>query len=225
VVGPHQLDQTGAALDIAGSERLQRARQARGDRIRGDPDIGRTHDLALAHGNAALNLGEVFTDTELNQQFLDLAQCTARMHPLGIGRELPHRFDIGCEPGKAVRGALLAVEQLVDHLIIHQDAPAHRRRRVSQQRLNGLRRRSCKRNQLSPGVAALSFIQHGELRTVACRGRSADRHPLKLARTDPQDYACSAQKQRRRDTSGCLPRVCTAVATLLTTWNDIDRLG
>ena len=222
VVGPHQLDQAGAALDIAGSERLQRARHARSDRIRCEPDIGRTHDLALAHGNAALNLGEVFADAELDQQLLDLAQCTARMHPLGIGRELPHRFDIGREPGKAVRGALLAIEQPVDHLIIHHDAPAHRRRRVSEQRLNGLRRRSGKRNQLSPGVAALGFVQHGELRTVA---RSTERHPLSLQGTGAQDYACSAQKQRRSGMSGRLPRVCAAVAALLTTWNDIDRLG
>ena len=145
---------------------MQRARHARGSRIRGEPDIDGTHDLALAHGNAALNLGEVFTDAELDQQLLELTQCTARMHPLGIGRELPHRFDIGREPGEAVRGALLAVEQPVDHLIIHHDAPAHRRRRVSEQCFSGLRRRSCKRNQLSPGVAALGLVQHGELRAV-----------------------------------------------------------
>src|SRR5207253_2273846 len=76
VMGPHQLDQTGAALDIAGSERLQRARHTRGGRIRGEPDIGGTHDLALAHGNAALNLGEVFTDAELDQPPLERAPWT-----------------------------------------------------------------------------------------------------------------------------------------------------
>src|SRR6516225_4288175 len=109
--------------------------------------------------------------------------------------------------------------------MIYRDALAHRDRCVCEQRLDGLRRRVCKRNQLSPSVAALSLVQHGELRAVASSARSVDRHPLKLARTDPQDYACSAQKQRRRGMSGSLPRVCTAVAALLTTWNDIDRLG
>src|SRR5262249_23899876 len=181
--------------------------------------------VALTHGNAALNLGEIFADPDLDEQFLDLAQGTGRMHPLGIGRKLPHRFDIGREPGKAVGGALLAVEQTVDHLMIHRDALAHRDRCVSEQRLDRLRCRACKRYQPSPGVAALSLVQHGELRAVACSARSADRHPPKLARTDPQDYACSAQKQRRRDMSGSLAATCTAVAALLTTWNDIDRLG
>ena len=49
------------------------------------------------------------------------------MGPLGIGRELPHRFDIGREPSQAMGGALLAIEQGIGHLIIHRDAPAHRR--------------------------------------------------------------------------------------------------
>src|SRR5262249_28879699 len=198
---------------------------ARGDGLGGEADIGGTHDLALTHGNAALNLGEIFADPDLDEQFLDLAQGTGRMHPLGIGRKLPHRFDIGREPGKAVRGALLAVEQAVDHLVIYRDALAHSPRCVCDHRCDGLCRRVCKRNQLSPSVAALSLAQHGELRAMASSARSVDRHPPKLARTDPQDYACSAQKQRRRAMSGSLPRLCTAVAALLTTWNDIDRLG
>src|SRR5262249_3550991 len=177
------------------------------------------------HGNAALNLGEIFADPDLDEQFLDLAQGTGRIHPLGIGRKLPHRFDIGREPGKAVRGALLAVEQPVDHLMIYRDALAHRHRCVCEQRLDGLRRRVCKRNQLSPSVGAFSLVQHGDAGGVAPTARSVARHPPKLARTAPQDYACSAQKQRRRAISGSLPRLCTAVAALLTTWNDIDRLG
>ena len=33
------------------------------------------------------------------------------MRAAGVGRELPHRLDIGREPGQAVGGALLAVER------------------------------------------------------------------------------------------------------------------
>src|SRR5262249_56404112 len=65
VMGAHELDQTGAALDVAGGERLQRARHARGDRLRGEPDIGGTPDLALTHGNAPPNLGETFSQPHL----------------------------------------------------------------------------------------------------------------------------------------------------------------
>src|SRR5262249_55529796 len=153
--------------------------------VRREPDIGGTYDLALAHGDAALNLGEIFADPDLDEQFLDLAQCIVRVHPLGIGCELAHRFDIGREPSKAMGSALLAVEQTIDYLMIHRDTLAHRRRCVSEQRLDGLRRRARKRSQLSPGVAALSLVQHGELRAVTSSARSVDRHPLKLARTDP----------------------------------------
>ena len=75
---------------------------------------------------------------------------------------------------------------------------------------------------LADATAALSFVQHGELRTVA---RSTERHPLSLQGTGLQDYACSAQKQRRSGMSGRSPRVWTPAAALLTTWNEIDRLG
>ncbi len=224
-MGAHQLDQTGAALDVAGGERLQWARHARGDRLRGEPDIGGTHDLTLTHGNAALNLGEIFADPDLDEQFLDLAQGIGRMHPLGIGRKLPHRFDIGREPGKAVGGALLAVEQTVDHLMIYRDTLAHRDRCVSEQRPDGLRRRACKRDQLSPGVAALSLVQHGELRAVASSARSVDRHPLSLQGPTPKTTRAVHKSNAAEACRGSLLRLCTGVAALLTTWNDIDRLG
>jgi hypothetical protein len=88
---------------------------ARGDRLTREPDVGGTHDFALTHGNAALNLGEVFADADLDEQFLGLAETAAGMHPLGISRELAHRLHVGREPGKTMGGALLAVEQPVDH--------------------------------------------------------------------------------------------------------------
>ena len=79
------------------------------------------------------------------------------MGPLGIGRELPHRFDIGREPRKAMRGTLLAVEQFLVEPMIHGDAPAYSRRGIVEQCLGCLRRLPCNRNQLA--ITAAAFLQ------------------------------------------------------------------
>ena len=47
---------------------------ARGYCCSGQPEIGRTHDLALAHGNAALDLSEIFAEADA-QQLLDLTEA------------------------------------------------------------------------------------------------------------------------------------------------------
>ena len=134
VVLTHQLDQAGAAFDIAGHERFERASEPLGDRQARQPDIGRADDLALAHRNAALDLREIFADPDLDDEFLDLAERAGVVHPLGVGRELAHRFDISGEPGKSVRGALLAIEQTVDGAILDRDKLAHRDLRLRKQR-------------------------------------------------------------------------------------------
>ena len=113
---------------------FERSGEPLGNRQARQPDIGRAHDLALAHRNAALDLREVFADPDLDDQFLDLAERAGIVHPLGVGRELAHRFDIGGEPGKSVRGALLAVEQPVDRTIFDHDKLAHCDLRVGKQR-------------------------------------------------------------------------------------------
>ncbi len=82
------------------------------------------------------------------------------MHALGIGGELAQRFDIGREPSQTMGGALLAIEQRIDHMAIHADAPAHRFRRLGQHALGRLGRRARERDELYPGIAALSVVQH-----------------------------------------------------------------
>ena len=114
VVGAaHQLDEPRAAhRRVAGRDQhldLGRARAPRPRRRQAE--IGRAHDLALAHRNAAEDLREVFAEPDADQQFLDLAEPAGRLHALGIGGELAHRLDIGREPRQPVGGALLAVEQ------------------------------------------------------------------------------------------------------------------
>ena len=99
--------------------RFERPRHAGGDRRRGEPDIGGPHDLALAHGNAAQNLGEIFAEPDLDDELLDFTQRIGIVHALGIGRELAHRLDIGGEPGETMSGALFAVEQPGDGVLLH----------------------------------------------------------------------------------------------------------
>jgi hypothetical protein len=172
---PHQLDQACAALDIASSVQFShRPRQPRGDRLTREPDVGGPHDFALTHGNAALNLGEVFTDADLDEQFLGLAETAAGMHPLGIGRELAHRLHIGREPGKTMGGALLAVEQPVDHTIVDRHPLAHGGRCLGQQCVDRVGRFPCERDKLRSGVGALSLVQHRR----SPRGSASRRIPL-----------------------------------------------
>ena len=64
----------------------------------------------MAHRDAADHLGEVFTDADAHQQFLDLAETAGRSQPQRIGLKLPYGLGIGREPGKSVRGALFTIE-------------------------------------------------------------------------------------------------------------------
>ena len=164
-----------------------------GHRRRREPDIGRPHDLALAHRNAALDLGEVFADPDLDDELLDLAETAGRMHPLGIGRELADRFDIGREPGQAVGGALLAVEQPVDRVGVDAHALAHGSDRIRQQPLGHQGGFPGQREQLDPGVAAVALVTASAVSRRRSRDRTADVTP---------HYACSAQMQRRQGIFG-----------------------
>ncbi len=80
VLLPDQLDKAGAALRgiAGGDEMLDRGRDARRGRGRGQAEIGQAHDLALAHRNAAEHLGEVFAGADPHQKFFDLAEAAGR---------------------------------------------------------------------------------------------------------------------------------------------------
>ena len=54
----------------------------------------------------------------------NLAERTLARHAIGIGGKLAHRFDISPQPGKAVGGALLAIEQPVDDMALDHDPRA-----------------------------------------------------------------------------------------------------
>ena len=170
VVSANQLDQT-AALIAAGDKTFERAGYALDDRRGHEPEIGRAHKLTLAHRNTARDLGKVFAEADPDQEFLQLAQGAGIVHPLGIGRELADRFNIGREPGQAVGGALLAFEQALHGMDDQADALAHGGRRIPEQRFNRKRGLAGQDNQLEPGAAPISLGQHRPSPSASIPGR------------------------------------------------------
>ena len=128
-----------------------------GDRGGVEAEVGGPHDLALAHGNAARDLREIFAEPDLDEEFLDLAERAGVMQPLGIGRELADRLDIGREPGEAMGGALLAIEQALDRMALDRDPRAHGRDRVAQHRLGGEHRLARQHEEFEPGIAPVGL--------------------------------------------------------------------
>ena len=84
----------------------------------------------------------------------------ALLHALGIGGELPHRFDIGRKPGEPVRGALLAVEQARRRPALQHHPLAHLGGGVGQQRLGRARRACAKVTRLLLGARASGGLRH-----------------------------------------------------------------
>ena len=189
----HQFDQAGAALRgiAVDDQALDVALDARGNLRGREAEIARPHQFALAHRNAADDLRQIFAERDAHQQFLDLAERAGLGHAFGIGRELAHRFNVGGEPGQPVGGALLAVEQAGNRLAGDGHPFAHLGHRVREQ---GIERGGCFPAQLDQ----IEFVGgagggdgHGD--PQAKDGGAGDRNRL---------YACSAQKQRRREIAG-----------------------
>ena len=124
----HQFDKPRPPLRVAAHER-GRGLQASGDRGGRQPHIGGARKLALAHRDAALDLGKVFAEADLDDQLLDLAEPSGGLQALRVVGELAHTFHIGGEPGERVGGALLALEQPLDGAAVLRHALAHHRDR------------------------------------------------------------------------------------------------
>src|SRR5262249_31367034 len=75
--------------------------------------------------------------SDADQQFLELAKRSLACHSRRIGCELANGLDIGGEPGQAMGGTLLAVEQTADHAALHRDLCAYLCCRLRQQRIEG----------------------------------------------------------------------------------------
>ena len=123
----HQLDQARAVPNriAGGDQEIERRRPTRRDLAGHQAEIREPQDLALAHRNAAGDLGDVFAESDADDQFFEFAETTDLGHARRIGRELAHGLDISRKPGEPVRGALLRIEALARNTAIKLDAGAH----------------------------------------------------------------------------------------------------
>ena len=74
-----------------------------------DAEITEAHRLALAHRNAAGDLGGIFAGPDLQDEPVEFAEAAFRLEPPGPAGELTQRFDVGRKPGDAVRDVLVFV--------------------------------------------------------------------------------------------------------------------
>ena len=167
-------------------EMIDGGRDPRRHRARAQAQIGQADDLALAHGNAAENLRQIFAGADAHDQIFDLAEIAGVDHPPGVGRKLPDRLDIGGEPGEAVGGALLAVEHPGHRAALDRDPRGDGAAGIGKQRLGGGDRLVERCDQVLAGGHGGCGKRHGRLRKARF---------LDAARTARQAYACSAQKQ------------------------------
>ncbi len=86
-----------------------------------DAELVQPRGLALAHGHAARELGEIFGSADLREQALHLAEPALAIEARRIVGKLVQRFDIGGEPGEAVGRMLLALERLGIDLAVRDD--------------------------------------------------------------------------------------------------------
>ena len=90
----------------------------RSDLLAGQPEIAEPDDLALAHRNAAENLREKFGEADPGQKLLGLAIGALGREALGVIDEFAQALHIGREPGEAVRGVLIGLDQLAGQLAV-----------------------------------------------------------------------------------------------------------
>jgi hypothetical protein len=162
----HQFREPRAALrGIAVSDQmLDRRVQPRRHRGRRKPQIRQPDDLALAHRNAADDLRQIFAGADADQKLLDLAEIVRRRKPSRIGRELPQRFGVGCEPGQTMGGALLAVERTRIGLAIPHDLLGDRPPGVGKQPFDGTGGLLQRLDQLAVGGHGRGGKRHSGLR-------------------------------------------------------------
>ena len=137
-----------------GDKSLDRRRHARGDGGRGQTQIGKPHDLVLTHRNAAEDLREIFRGADAHDQVFDLAEQAFGLHPFRIRCELAQRFDIGCEPSQAVRGALFPVEKLRLRFAVDHHPVADAQGRVGEQPFRRAGHLKAARDQVAGGIVA-----------------------------------------------------------------------
>ena len=139
------------ALDRRGAE----LRQRRGVHAH----VGGAYHLALVHGDAAGDLGEILGEGELEDERFGFAVAILGLQPLGPAEELAQSLHIGREPGIAVQRHLLRFGAGVVEPALDQDHVRDREARGQQKRLRRAERLAATRDQI------------GQQRALAARRR------------------------------------------------------
>ena len=163
----HQRHEPRAVLRrvAARDQLLDRRRDARGDLLERQAEIGRAHHLALAHRNAAGHLRQEFAEPDAHEQLFQLAEAAGLAHALRVGGKLADRLDIGRKPRQPVRGALLAVEQIAGNAAVLAHPLADRPGRIREQRFDGGDRVARVRDQVGSGFGIVAASAMSNLRS------------------------------------------------------------
>ncbi len=84
---------------------------------RGQADVMQAQDFALAHRDAAGDLGQIFAKGDLVDQLFDFAEFAVSLQALGPFLHLLQRLGVCREPCKAMGGGLVFFDQLAGDAI------------------------------------------------------------------------------------------------------------
>ncbi len=217
VIG-HQCDQAGAILrGVAGGDELfDPGGEAHGDRLRAQPEISRTDDLALAHQDAARHLRQELAGADPHQELFDLPEAAELAHPLHVARELANRFGIGRKPGEPVGRPLLALDRLSVEAAVRRDPFAHLVGGIGEQSVGRSAGLLHQPQQIRSGFQNRCRLRHRLLRPsdhAIMRSRPGARTSPMLQRSIVP-FECTAPAFRRRATYIIFPRRDPRVITL-----------
>ena len=125
-------------------------------------------DLALAHRNAAENLGCVFAGTDAQRIILDGAVAAFRLEALAIGLELAKGRDIGRKPGQAMSGVLLGLQPGGGNPAVDEHLLPHRGNGFPEQGLEAGERRCDQCDRIRPILSLCGRIGVHGLRPSLC---------------------------------------------------------
>ena len=138
-----QRDEAGAVLRRVafGDQGLGSVRASGGDSLLREAERRQAEDLALAHRNAAENLGGVFAGADAQRVILYGAVAAFRLQALAIGLELAQGRDIGREPGQAMGRVLLGLQPRGRNAAVDQHPLPHCGNSLLEQGLEARQRR------------------------------------------------------------------------------------
>ena len=149
-----------------------------GERAIVEAEVGGPHNLDLAHGDAAGQLGQVLAEGGLEHQPFELAQQPVVGEPPGPAQHLAQGLHVGGIPGQPMSGELVRIDQTRIDPALDDRHQAQRSTRGVEQPLGGGQRGGAG----GAGIGDRSAAAGGRL-AHASRASSRVRRPGRLAWT------------------------------------------